>query len=160
MTDTAASPSQHHAAGGLFVVLVTGSRQLWGREATETIWNDLDRLWVHCRGHGMTMTVRHGCALGVDQIAADWAAWNTVPQQGYPADWDTLGRAAGPIRNSLMLRDGAVNHCLAYPAAGPAVRGSGTIDMITKAARAGVPLVSTPLTVYPKPGPATLPLGL
>lgn len=44
---------------------------------------------------------------GADDIAEDFAmewGWHLDP---YPADWSLYGPAAGPIRNTFMVRDGA-----------------------------------------------------
>jgi hypothetical protein len=43
-----------------------------------------------------------GCAKGVDQLGESWAIMNGVPVKEFPADWNNLGNAAGPIRNSKM----------------------------------------------------------
>jgi len=45
-----------------------------------------------------------GCAQGVDQVGEEWAAANRIPVEQMPADWDTHGRAAGPIRNKAMAQ--------------------------------------------------------
>jgi hypothetical protein len=43
-----------------------------------------------------------GTARGVDQLGEDWARERDVPVERFPADWNTHGRAAGPIRNEAM----------------------------------------------------------
>lgn len=43
-----------------------------------------------------------GAARGVDRLGEDWAAAHGKPVERYPADWDTHGRSAGPIRNAQM----------------------------------------------------------
>ncbi|WP_049912962.1 SLOG family protein [Halococcus thailandensis] len=45
-----------------------------------------------------------GTARGVDQLGEDWAGEHDVPVKRFPADWDTHGRAAGPIRNEEMAK--------------------------------------------------------
>jgi hypothetical protein len=45
----------------------------------------------------------HGGAPGVDSIAGKWARLNDIPVREFPADWQAHGRAAGPMRNQLMI---------------------------------------------------------
>jgi hypothetical protein len=45
-----------------------------------------------------------GCCRGVDRFGEWWAKINNIPIEYFPADWDRLGRAAGPIRNKNMAR--------------------------------------------------------
>jgi hypothetical protein len=47
----------------------------------------------------------HGAARGADRLAGLWASSRHVVVKPYPADWEKHGRAAGPIRNRLMLDD-------------------------------------------------------
>lgn len=55
--------------------------------------------------------------------------------RGFPADWGSLGKAAGPIRNSLMLTEANPSLVIAFPG------GKGTADMISKARAAGVKVI-------------------
>lgn len=88
-------------------------------------------------------SVMHGAAPGADSIA-DWeamlAGFQTDP---FPADWERLEMAAGPERNGRM-RDALVHARMAgIPVAvfalhhGPGL-GTGTADMVEKAARSGI----------------------
>ncbi|WP_273837245.1 SLOG family protein [Halococcus sp. PRR34] len=43
-----------------------------------------------------------GTARGVDQLGEDWAGERGIPVERFPADWNTHGKAAGPIRNEKM----------------------------------------------------------
>lgn len=72
---------------------------------------------------------------GADRLARVWAQQMGIPCRGFPADWDTHGKAAGPIRNSQMLSEGKPH--LVIPFAG----GDGTADMVKKARKAGVPVL-------------------
>lgn len=47
--------------------------------------------------------VVHGAARGADTIAGVVAEELGLLVKPYPADWDTYGKTAGPIRNSQML---------------------------------------------------------
>jgi len=51
-------------------------------------------------------------------------------QRPYPADWETYGRAAGPIRNQKMLDSEQINLCVAFPG------GAGTADMVARCKKA------------------------
>ncbi len=43
-----------------------------------------------------------GCANGADKMGEQYARINGYPVKQFPADWDTHGKAAGPIRNQQM----------------------------------------------------------
>lgn len=78
-----------------------------------------------------------GDAPGADRMASDWGVVNWVKQEFYPADWPTHGKAAGPIRNQQML-DTGIDLVVAFPG------GRGTADMIARATKARVPVLSVP----------------
>jgi hypothetical protein len=78
----------------------------------------------------------HGNARGADRLAFEWARENGVPNEAYPAQWHTYGKSAGPIRNRLMLTDGAPDLVVAFPG------GKGTADMLRIAVAAGVPTLA------------------
>lgn len=83
-------------------------------------------------------TLIHGAADGVDTVAAELAAdwgWEVIP---FPAKWSEHGKAAGPIRNQQMLDEGKPDRVLAFWQG--KVRNSGTLDMIQRAVKAGVPV--------------------
>ena len=50
----------------------------------------------------MPTEIVSGCAKGVDRAGEEWAKRNGVPIKPFPANWETYGRAAGPIRNQQM----------------------------------------------------------
>lgn len=43
-----------------------------------------------------------GCAKGADRFGEVWAEDKGIPIKKFPADWNTHGKRAGPIRNSQM----------------------------------------------------------
>ena len=45
-----------------------------------------------------------GTAKGVDRIGEFWANTGGIPVKQFRADWNTHGRAAGPIRNEEMAK--------------------------------------------------------
>lgn len=72
---------------------------------------------------------------GADQLAYEAANELDIPVRCFPADWKKFGRSAGPRRNSQMAADNP-DECVAFPRAN-GEWGSGTLDMIGKAAVAG-----------------------
>lgn len=43
-----------------------------------------------------------GCARGADTLGEQWAKRNNVAVKKFPADWDNLGKKAGPVHNCQM----------------------------------------------------------
>lgn len=85
--------------------------------------------------------VKHGACRGVDQIAGEVARELGLEVEAFPAEWDdpTLPdrRAAGPIRNGLML-DSGVDAVWAFH---PYIRGSrGTRDLMLQAWARKIPV--------------------
>lgn len=106
-------------------VLVCGGRNYGDRRKVYSI---LDALHLES-GIGKLVT---GGANGADLLATDWAAMRSVPYVKYPADWETHGRAAGPIRNREMLEKEHPDLVVAFPG------GRGTASMIRLSHEAGV----------------------
>lgn len=52
---------------------------------------------------GVQIHWRVGDALGADEIVRMWLQANGKPYQRFIADWEGLGKAAGPERNERML---------------------------------------------------------
>lgn len=48
------------------------------------------------------VTIISGTARGADRLGEQYAAEHHLPLRLFPADWDTYGKAAGPIRNKEM----------------------------------------------------------
>ena len=77
--------------------------------------------------------VVHGAATGADSLGQAWAIHEGIEEKPYPADWDKWGFAAGPIRNSFMLKDNPdIELVVVFPGH------KGTNDMRTKAERADI----------------------
>jgi hypothetical protein len=109
-------------------VLVCGSRD----------WADRDRLRATLDERFADATlVIHGGASGADSLAHEWARDRGISVQVYPADWQTCGRKAGPLRNRHMLERGGATHVIAFRAR-PDSRG--TNNMIFLARKRGLPL--------------------
>ena len=78
--------------------------------------------------------VVHGAARGADTLAQRWADMFGVCCLQFPANWKRDGKAAGPIRNQLMLTEGKPDMVVAFPG------GRGTADMVRRAREAGIPV--------------------
>jgi hypothetical protein len=83
--------------------------------------------------------VIHGAARGADSIAGDVAKSLGFKVEVYPAKWNELGRAAGPIRNVQMLEEGRPDLVLAFH---PDLKESkGTAHMVSIARKKGVKVI-------------------
>lgn len=79
----------------------------------------------------------HGDCHGPDRMAATWATragFNVIP---VPAEWDKHGKAAGFIRNQVMLDEYRPALVVAFWDG----ESRGTLDMIRKAVKAGVEVI-------------------
>lgn len=116
-------------------ILVTGSRNWTDRDA---IWAAIRAAGLRAEVHPQETTVVHGAAPGADTLAADVAREFGCDVEAHPADWETHGKAAGPIRNAAMVALGA-DVCLAF------LHGSsrGTRNCMALAEKAGIPVIVT-----------------
>lgn len=88
------------------------------------------------------------CPTGVDAFASHWAIENGHDPLEFIADWDDLGKAAGPIRNQRMIDWATSPRKATYRkllVAFPAPDSVGTFDCIARASKVGIPFVSTML---------------
>jgi len=110
-------------------VLVTGGRNFYDQN---TVFQALDALEEK---HGELVVIQGG-ASGADLIARNWCFRHKsrVRMINEPADWKAHGKAAGPIRNQVMIDDHQPNLVLAFPG------GRGTEDMVRRAVAAGIPV--------------------
>jgi len=92
------------------------------------------------------MLLVHGAARGADSLAARWASERRVSVQPYIADWDTLGKDAGKIRNKAMAASG-LKGLVAFPG------GRGTLHMVKTCEELKVP-VWAPYPDYKFPTPS------
>ncbi len=103
--------------------LVCGSRD----------WEDIHAIRIRMVKLPPHTEIIHGGAPGADSIAGFLAADLGFTVHVFPADWKKHGKAAGPIRNRLML-DECPDLVLAFQR-----RGSrGTQDTIDEAVRRGI----------------------
>lgn len=108
-------------------LIVCGGRDYNNSRA---VYDALDYIRAH---RGCITLIRTGGARGADRLAEDWAEQNNVPVDVHEADWETHGKAAGPIRNQAMADLGA-DGLVAFPG------GRGTADMVRRAIAAGIPV--------------------
>ena len=113
---------------GLRLVVCGGrvNRAGWG-----ALWAELARIQ---REHGGIEAIIQGGARGVDEDARSWAQYHFIPVETYAADWRAHGRAAGPIRNRVMLAESRPDAVLAFPG------GRGTADCVSRARVLGLPV--------------------
>lgn len=101
--------------GGQIRIIVTGGRH---RQDCDLIWEQLDQATT---GHGQITIVHGACPTGADEWAYQWCHIRAVLHGGlviaeeqHPAARETHGQAAGPIRDTEMVRLGA-DLVLAFP---------------------------------------------
>ena len=109
-------------------VLVCGGRDFMDRT---WLFRKLDALHS---SRSVTMVIS-GCAPGADTLGIEWAESRGIEVVRFPADWNTHGRAAGPIRNQQMLDEAKPDLVVAFPG------GRGTADMVRRAKAAGIELI-------------------
>ena len=107
----------------------------WAISQQRTLASFMDRLQAE---RGPIITVMCGGMSGADYLAKQWAEKNGIQSAIYYANWSKFGKAAGPIRNTAMLRDGRPHIVVAFPG------GPGTKDMVTKARAGGYEVIEVP----------------
>lgn len=106
-------------------VLVCGDRDWDDRETV--------RKWLKRLPSGTH--VIHGACRGADLQAAEVAEELGFTTQGYPADWEKHGKAAGPLRNREML-DLKPDMVIAFHK--NLKKSRGTLDCVLEANRRGI----------------------
>src|SRR5688500_1382256 len=110
-------------------VLVCGSRHFNDYKLLEETLDGID-------ANTRITEIIHGAARGADTLAGNWADGRvSVGVRSFPAEWDTFGRRAGPIRNYHMLKQ---NPDLVVAFIAPNSRG--TKHMIDIAKKANIPV--------------------
>lgn len=129
------------------IVIVTGSRKLENRLRLEKV---LAGYLADARERNERLLLILGdCPTGADKYALDWAELMIrklypVDYRRFVADWETNGRAAGPFRNTEMVKSALQEHrdtgeplyCVAFLKEGE--RNRGTLDCATKAQQLGI----------------------
>lgn len=114
-----------------YTVLVCGGRDYRDTSKVRTILDG----FAHDKG---PIILVQGGASGADELARQWARRQNESTLHWmindPADFKSLGRKAGPIRNQRMLDEHQPDIVIAFPG------GRGTDDMVRRAEKAGVPV--------------------
>lgn len=110
-------------------VLVCGGRDYNDYDTLKTV---LSALQIDRGGFSALI---HGAAKGADTQAGIYAERHLIPVASFPADWQKDGRAAGPIRNARMLKEGKPDLVIAFPG------GRGTADMVRQARKSGIEVI-------------------
>lgn len=78
-------------------IAVTGGRDFTNKELIERALPP---------GPNKDITIVHGGCRGADFLCKEVAEERGLLTEEWPADWKTYGKAAGPIRNTQMLKSG------------------------------------------------------
>lgn len=82
-------------------VVIAGCR--YSDVEAKIIFSDYNLLIDTIEKSGLDITeVVCGMAIGVDRMGEQWARRYNIPIKEMPADWNTYGKGAGPIRNRAM----------------------------------------------------------
>ena len=80
-------------------IIIAGSRNF--NDYTKML-NTLDELGIHLINTVDPVEIISGHASGADTLGEKFAKAYGYPLKIFPADWNTYGRSAGPIRNKQM----------------------------------------------------------
>lgn len=82
-------------------VVIAGCR--YSDVEAKIIFSDYSLLIDTIEKSGLNITeVVCGMAIGVDRMGEQWGRRYNIPIKEMPADWNTYGKGAGPIRNRAM----------------------------------------------------------
>lgn len=141
-------------------ILVTGSRDLpYSLDDLSKYWDFECAVADYLRPLGEwldefgmptshTVIVRGDCPTGLDLIAREWCINAWTPWETFEAEWDRYGKEAGPRRNQKMADSGA-DVCLGFPL--DLSTWSGTLDCMTRASEAGIPVLVDGDPWHPEP---------
>lgn len=97
---------------------------------------------AHWRSFGIPRAVLSGTCHGVDKAGEKWAEKWAVTVERYPAEWESLGKSAGPKRNAAMVANADALLVIRYSDS------RGSLDVLQKAKRRGLHVVDV---VIPRP---------
>lgn len=125
-------------------ILVCGDRR-WKCESTictslKEIWNEGEQTqFERTAKQGGYKRLIHGDCYGADKMAGRLGKEIGFEVEAYPADWDTYGRAAGPIRNRQMITEEQVDLIVAFH--DDIAHSKGTRDMISAGLKKKIPVI-------------------
>ena len=109
-------------------VLVCGSRY----------YTDYPKVLGQIRKLNAALVIAGACR-GADLLAVKAAGACGIPYVEFPADWQKFGKAAGPIRNARMLKEGKPDFVLIFH---PDIASSkGSKHMLSLVKNAGIPFL-------------------
>lgn len=108
-------------------IIICGDRNWTDREFIDSLISKLPKDTV----------IIHGGCKGADSIAGALAEKYGLTVEAYAADWDGLGKAAGPARNHRMLFEGHPDMVVAFH--DHIEDSKGTKDMLRQAGSQNVP---------------------
>lgn len=82
-------------------IIIAGSRKF---NDYSKMLNKLDELGTHLLATMDDIEIVSGHASGADTLGEKFAKAYNYPLKIFPADWNTYGKAAGPIRNEQMAK--------------------------------------------------------
>lgn len=92
-------------------------------------------LWPYYEEYRADLEIISGMARGADHLGWLFAHHHDLKCHEFPADWDTYGKKAGPMRNIQMLVEGKPDLVIAFPG------GTGTAHMVRISKKAGVKVI-------------------
>jgi YspA, cpYpsA-related SLOG family len=108
-------------------VLICGSRY----------WNNAELMLERLNSIPIGSTLIHGGCRGADLLGSEIGRELGFHVVCFPANWNELGKAAGPIRNQMMINEGKPDLILAFHNQADSSRG--TKDMLMRAAKHNIP---------------------
>lgn len=91
--------------------------------------------WIEKHARTGDVRIVEGGARGADQLAATYSRVRLVGHQRVRADWESDGKAAGPIRNQRMIDDAHGLVVVRYPDS------RGSADVLRRARKKGIPII-------------------
>jgi len=113
----------------------------------DQVWDDLIEVIHNNHLHVKISQIISGGSKGVDQIGETYAMTYNYPLIRFPAQWDLLGRKAGPIRNQKMADYGDALVAIWDG------ESRGTMDMVKKMQEANKPVYLRRIMVMHKNKP-------
>ena len=110
----------------LTILCICGSREFTNKEF---LFEKVDEVAAKFKD----IAIIEGGAKGADELAVEYAVERGIPYAEFAADWDNLGKAAGPIRNGYMAEN--CDAVVAFKLKGK--ENKGTNNMINQAKKLG-----------------------
>lgn len=83
-------------------IIIAGSRTFVNTDSFQILTERCDQV-ISSLPENADITIVSGCAKGADTLGEAYATMRGYKIKRFPANWNTLGKAAGYIRNKEML---------------------------------------------------------